>query len=231
MKNRLKGVLEDFPRLYLEIVRFKRRGHWSREWVVSRDTEIVIEGFPRSANSFARSAFRSCQPDVRYATHVHSPAQIVQACRWGIPTLVLLRDPEGAACGDVAFHCELAKVDPVTLQPAIIESSLERYIRFYEKVLPWSDSFVVGHFPEVTKDFGEIIRRINRKFGTSFVVFEHTDDSAAEVKGRASHIGPQANRELIKSVIREKFRLQTSSKLKEEADIVYRRLLAAQGLA
>jgi hypothetical protein len=38
---------------------------------------------------------------------------------------------------------------------------------------------VVGSFDQVTTDFGAVIRRINRRFGTSFVEFEH---SAANVK-------------------------------------------------
>ncbi len=207
--------------MYLEILRVKRRGHWSRDWVVSRDTEIVIEGFPRSANSFARSAFRSCQPNVRYATHVHSSAQIVQACRWGIPTLVLLRDPEGAVCGDLAFQCELAGSEPDKVTAQRLNASLYRYIRFYSPLISLKPDFVVGHFPEVIADYGAVIRRINEKFGTAFVVFEHTEENAADIKSRATHIGPNINRERIKSVVRRKYLDEANHSLKTAAEEVY----------
>jgi len=221
MNNRLKAVLENFPRLYLEVLRIKRRGHWSRDWVVSRGTEIVIEGFPRSANSFARSAFRSCQPNVRYATHVHSSAQIVQACRWGIPTLVLLRDPQGAVCGDLAFQCELAGSDPDQVTAQSLNASLYRYIKFYRPLVSLKPHFVVGHFPEVIADYGAVIRRINEKFGTAFVVFEHTEENAADIKSRATHIGPNTNRERIKSVVLRKYLEDANRSLKVSAQEVY----------
>ncbi len=227
MNNWLKAILENFPLLYLEVLRIKRRGHWSRDWVVSRDTEIVIEGFPRSANSFARSAFRSCQPNVRYATHVHSSAQVVQACRWGIPTLVLLRDPEGAVCGDVAFQFELSGSDPEELTAQSLNASLYRYIKFYRPLVSLKSHFVVGHFPEVIVDYGAVIRRINDKFGTAFAVFEHTEENAAEIKSRAAHIGPNINRERIKSVVRRKYLDEADCSLKAAAQEVYLSVLGS----
>jgi hypothetical protein len=229
LKDRAKCLLESFPRLYLEILRVKRRGHWSREWVVSRDTEIVIEGFPRSANSFARSAFRSCQPNVRYATHVHSSAQIVQASRWGIPTLVVLRDPEGAVCGDLAFQCELDGSDPDKVTAQSLNASLYRYIKFYRPLASLKPHFVVGHFPEVIADYGAVIRRINEKFGTAFVVFQHTEKNAADIKSRAAHIGPNVNRERIKSVVRRKYLKEADLSLKTSAHEVYLSVLGAVG--
>ena len=57
MSLSLKLCLDRFPRLYLSLLRFKRFRHWSRDWIVCSDTHVVIEGFPRSANSFAREAF------------------------------------------------------------------------------------------------------------------------------------------------------------------------------
>src|ERR671920_2182155 len=67
---------------------------------VTPDTQLVIEGFPRSGNSFARRAFIMAQdePQIKnhIAHHLHVPAQVVQAARWQIPTLVLIRRPRDA---------------------------------------------------------------------------------------------------------------------------------------
>lgn len=57
---------------------------------------------------------------------------------------------------------------------------LRGYLRFYEPLLPHRDGFVVGTFDEVTGGrMDALIRRINRRFGTSFAEFEATDDNVA----------------------------------------------------
>ncbi len=230
MKTSIRLLLDRYPRVYLSLLRAKRLRHWSRAWVVSKDTQVVIEGFPRSANSFARKSFTINQPKIRHATHVHSSAQVVQAYRWKIPTLVLMRDPKGAVCGDVAFGCELAERDPQHVRAAEINDSLRRYIAFYERVEPFHEGFVVGHFPEVTKDFGAVMRRFNEYFGTEFVVFVHTEEAAAKITGMSFHMGPRANRDAIKAVVHEKYEKDAAPALKDRARKVYERILSLKGI-
>jgi hypothetical protein len=230
IKTTIRLKLDKYPRLYLSLLRAKRRRHWSRAWVVSKNTEVVIEGFPRSANSFAREAFLTGQRRIRRATHVHSSAQVVQACRWKIPTLVLMRDPRGAVCGDVAFGCELAERDPQHVRAGEINDSLRRYIAFYERVEPFHEGFMVGHFPEVTKDFGAVMRKFNEYFGTEFVVFEHTEEAVQKITAMSFHVGPQANREAIKAVVHEKYENDAAAALKDRARSIYERLLQVKGI-
>lgn len=131
-------------------------------------TEIVIEGFPRSANSFAVAAFARAQgrkPQI--AHHVHAPAQVMAAVRAGVPAIVLIRNPEDAV------------LEYVIKKPAItIGQALRGYARFYEPLLRYRSRFVVGLFDDVTKDFGGVIRRVNERFGTAFREFEHTEENA-----------------------------------------------------
>jgi hypothetical protein len=87
----------------------------------------------------------------------------------------------------------------------------------------------VGHFPEVIADYGAVIRRINEKFGTAFVVFQHTEENAADIKSRATHIGPNSNRERIKSVVRGKYLEDANRSLKASAQKVYLEVLGADG--
>src|SRR5437773_3659904 len=77
----------------LPLARARGRNH-----PIGPDTEIVIEGFPRSATSFAVAAFRLAQDrEVVVGHHVHSPAQVIEAVRRGVPAIVLVREPEEAA--------------------------------------------------------------------------------------------------------------------------------------
>ena len=47
-------------------------------------------------------------------------------------------------------------------------------IEFYTKVAQVADRIVMVNFRDVISDFGQVIERVNSKFGTSFGVFEHT---------------------------------------------------------
>ena len=51
-----------------------------RGLLVDGGTQMVIEGFPRSGNTFAVFAFRHAQRrDIRVAHHLHAPAQVIRA--------------------------------------------------------------------------------------------------------------------------------------------------------
>jgi hypothetical protein len=136
---------------------------------VTPDKLVVLEGFPRSGNSFARRAFIMAQDDTfdvtRIAHHLHVPAQVVRAARWRIPTLVLIRRPKDAVLS-------LVIRDPIS-----VDQALKYYISFYETAEKYRDSYVLGLFEDVTGDFGRVIERMNEKFGTTFSVFRHDEEN------------------------------------------------------
>ena len=197
---------------------------------MSKDTHVVIEGFPRSANSFAVDAFLANQGNIRCATHLHSSAQVVQACRWMIPTLVLLREVGDAVCADVAFKAELASLDVKSLSISIINDSLNRYILFYERIAPFYGNFHIGHFPDVISDFGAVMRDFNQFFSTDYIIFDHTADSAAGITSKSHHIGPTAQRSRMKAAIRQKYDLYADKGLKARGQKIYEYILAKKGL-
>ncbi len=207
-KATLKIQLERFPWLYLTLLKLKRTGHWSKNWIVSAETNITIEGFPRSGNSFARSAFMSAQPnEVCIATHVHSAAQVRQSVHLGIPTMVLLRHPADACLSLVALDYEIAGTRPediskVKATRTLIEN-LAAYDRFYRDTLKVYDSVVIAEFSIVTADYGEIIQRINRKYGTRFATYDSSPENDAQLFDKGGfHLSPNENRNAIKSAIR-----------------------------
>jgi hypothetical protein len=135
--------------------------------VIDRDTELVIDGYNRSANTFTVYAFQLSQPrPVRVAHHLHAPAQILAAVHAGLPTLVLIRDPHGAVLSQAVREPHVS-----------LKYALWAYIRFYTCLLPHRTGFVVGDFDQTTNDFGSVIRRLNQVFGTSYAEFVHTDEN------------------------------------------------------
>jgi hypothetical protein len=163
----LKTLVARYPSLALPVARL-RQGHGE---VVSRETEIVIEGFPRTGSSFAVAAFRRAQDrKVKVAHHVHAPAQVLAAVRWGIPALVLIRRPEDSILSLVIRNPEIP-----------IAQALKGFERFYGPLLPARDRFAVASFDEIIQDFGEVIDRMNQRLGTTFLRFHHTEENAASI--------------------------------------------------
>lgn len=61
---------------------------------VSRSTDLVIEGFPRSANTYALVAFEHANGTAhRVSSHLHTPESVRRAVRLRLPVVLLVRDP------------------------------------------------------------------------------------------------------------------------------------------
>ena len=161
----VKTIVARYPMLALPLAR-RRHG-----FAVDRQSDIVIEGFPRSGNTFAYTAFVMAQPrPVRAAGRVHAPAQLIAAARWGIPGIVLIRHPDEAIPSFLIRHPRTG-----------VRQAMRGWLRFYEPLRPHLGSLVVGTFDRVTTDFGAVIERVNKRFGTAFVPFQHTDENVRRV--------------------------------------------------
>ncbi len=175
LRQAVRRIVAGHPMVYLPIARWR-----DPEAVLEADTALVIDGYQRSANTFAVVAFQVAQNDhVRVAHHVHAAAHLVAAAQRGVPALFLVREPEEAI------------LSSLVREPFVTpEQSLRSYAAFYERVLPCRSGFVVATFPEVTENLGLVIRRVNERFGTRFAAFEHT----------------QANMEVVFALIEERAR-------------------------
>ena len=141
------------------------------EWfLVDAGSDVVIEGYQSCGNTFARKAMEHSNPSARIASHTHSWANVARGLRLGKPVIVLVRDPLEA----VASHAVRMRLDDV-------DHELRRYHRFYRRVAAASGSVVVAPFEVTINRFGDVIRAINAKAGTSFTVFDH-DDAATKAQ-------------------------------------------------
>jgi hypothetical protein len=178
-----KGDAKEWARRYVGrrpflFYNFYRLKPSYRDLLVDRRTRIVIEGFPRSGNTFAVVAFQQAQREsVRVAHHLHMPAQVIRASQLSIPTLLLARKPTDAA------------LSWVIREPGVpIRQALKHYVSFYEKAAEYRDALVVGYFEEVTRDYGTVLERVNAKFGTEFSTFVHSEDNVKSVFDRIEEV-------------------------------------------
>jgi len=143
---------------------------------VDRDTSIVIEGYPRSANSLSVVAFRDAQksPDLKIAHHIHSPWQFIVAAELKVPSILLLRNPKDCVSSLMLYFDKLDA-----------KEALNYYIEFHKALLPIIDYPVIAEFDDVLKDFGQIIEKCNLKFGVEFKTkILSSDQTASKMEKR-----------------------------------------------
>jgi len=141
----------------LDVLRLRRK--YSGR-IVGRKTELVVEGFPRSVNTFVRAVLLASPGGPRrIASHTHLPAQVFRALKFGVPVLILIRRPEEAAASLVLRNRGLS-----------IPVWLRAYCTFYAAVSPLSRSIVVATFEQATGDLPAVIDRVNDKFGVALRV-------------------------------------------------------------
>lgn len=159
----LRYIAMNHPPLYLLLTKFGD-GYGS---LASSQTDIIIEGFPRSANTFAFLAFKLAQTKTfNIAHHKHATAQFLIAKKYNIPSILLIRRPEDAV---ISF---------IIREPCLsLEKALKYWIHFHERLLKDKNSYIIADFNEITKDFGTVIQRVNQYFGTNFGVFSHTKEN------------------------------------------------------
>jgi hypothetical protein len=225
----IKTIVAKYPRLAIPIAR-RRHGV-----PTGKDTEIVIEGFPRSGTSFAVAAFAMAQPRrIRVACHVHAPAQVTAAVSAGIPALVIVREPEETVLSFVVRNPHIS-----------VGQALRGYLRFYATLLPYRHGFVVGTFPDVVTDFGAVIRRVNERFATSFAEFQHTEANVRasfeaideDYRGRVGSsqelerivARPSEVRDEMKARVRSTYREEGVARLRSKAEETYRSLVSQEG--
>jgi hypothetical protein len=254
-RHRLRAHVSGYPAVYMPWARHKFPGPSGDREVISSQTGLVIDGYTRSATTFAVYAFQLSQEQpVWLAHHLHASAQLLTAARHGVPALALIREPRGAILSQLIREPHKA-----------LRDALAAYSRFYTRLLPYRGSFVVGEFEEVTHDFGAVVRRLNAHFGTSFAEFVHTEANMREcfelIKLRGTDSPtlfgfesgtvsrdqlrrelpalacspmldakdawiPSGDRERAKAALTEQWRRPSLARLRDQAEQVYQEFLA-----
>jgi hypothetical protein len=210
------------------------------EWVfllfrnryVTRRSDLVIEGYPRSGNTFARWAFITAQKNEPVlADHFHSIGHIRRALRLQVPVLVLIREPLDAVTSFLVYQQGNYSVS----------LALREYIEFYSEILRCEERVVIADFEEVTQCFGDVIRRVNRHFGTEFVPFDDTEENREKCfqimesrriarkdspEGRAFEIPRPVNeRERLKKEMRTELMKPDYADLVHRAQVLYKKVV------
>lgn len=141
LRERGYGVLDRWPRAYVAY----RRWRAPDQVLVDATTELVVEGYPASANSFAREVLREANPGLAVASHAHVSSQVRLAVHFGVPVIVLVRDPVDAIASIVSRRPDRH-----------VDAELRRYEQFHRRVHAVLDRVAVVTFDQVTHDPGAL---------------------------------------------------------------------------
>lgn len=171
MISKFKNLANRSPFAFAVLGPLKEEARFHRR-VVRRGDDLVIEGYPRSANTYVTEAFRQSFPGFKIGNHFHSPMQIALAARYGVPTLVVVRTPIDAARSFYVYHQGRVSAG----------AALKRYIFFHETAARYLGSFAILDFTEAIQDVGIGIDRLNARFGLSLQRISTHETFVAHVK-------------------------------------------------
>ena len=134
-------------------------------------TRICIEGAPRSANSFAVRLFGVAN-DVHIGHHTHSILNVRRALRYGVPVLILIRNPLDAIASSCVYHDRDTEG---------VDREVSSWILFYRYVERVRDRVVLADFATVVDDFNSTIEAINSKFGSEFNLVDDVEAASQRV--------------------------------------------------
>lgn len=142
-----------------------------RDKVVRPDSKMCVEGYPRCANSFLYEIIAARMPEAHIAHHIHVPSQIYRSVDFGVPVVVVIRNPLDAVAS-------LLAVSDCRLSAGL---ALASYIRFYESIEQYTKNLYVADFPRITKDTLTVLKEIDARYDTAFAScgFDESDEKSA----------------------------------------------------
>ena len=215
-------VLFTYSGILLNVVKGK-----STTRFVTRQTNITVEGFPRSSNSYLSRVVRYCSAtDLIMATHIHSSANILRSLQLGKPTVVLIRHPEDAILSLMSLGLELDQKANRKPREIDFKADFEKYTAFYAPLLKKKSKLILFDFTEVTTDIKKVIAtisaksnlKLNRDFSEE-TMLKHPSFNTQK------HLLPSVNRNKIKEALKYDMELHVGKPYHTIAIDTYKKFL------
>jgi hypothetical protein len=242
----LKEMVKDYISYYLPLpfiyaVKSKYLLNRERDRTVTNKTELVLEGYPRSANSFMSSIFHNCS-NLILSDHTHYASNVILGLRKKKNIIVLIREPKEAVLSLVSLYIQSQvrdygySIDEIKDKDisALINVSIKRYERFYTILVKY-DAVIFLPFDQITKKTHKVIEFLNNSFGYHLSLDEshsneHEKNDTENVVNRvlsqgAYHLGPSKERNMIKKKVEELYQLNKRQSI-QSCNILYKTIVA-----
>lgn len=143
-----------------------------KDYFANKKTDVVIDGFPRCANTYATFAFKCAQKDndLIIGHHVHKISRFLIAKKYNIPAILLIRNP-------IDCISSLLIRQPLYDPRVLFKEYYYIYFNIYK-----INHFVVADFNDVKNDYGNIIKNLNSKFNSNFNVYYKNELNEEKIK-------------------------------------------------
>jgi hypothetical protein len=176
-------------------------------FVCNEATDLVLEGFPRSGNTFSVDFISHLNKNrnLSIAHHTHNNANLLLGIAMGVPTVALIRQPIDAISSYMIYSGKS------------VELAAKDYYNFYEELLAHKTGIIFVKFDDVVQNMNLVINQINSKYGLELQLSTNlTDDSkfvqnmdrerAKKTRSESEYIktvgAPTEGREIMKDEIR-----------------------------
>ena len=228
--RRIRRWVSIYPALYIPLRR-KRRP----DTVVTAASHLVIEGFPRSGNTWTEALIREAGSDaLNLAHHAHAAAHVKRALQLSVPSMIIFRDPDDAVASLLALYENQLDAD----------GAFREYVRFYGAVWPLRGGDVRFYsFEDVTQRKDEVIANLAAAFDLPLgpgpvdetAVFARMDEKALQLKRRNTDLSksrPDIDLELgedRKAYAQNAIKAQKAAKSRAQARKVFAELQSDLG--
>lgn len=212
-KWRLKSLLSEVLPHYI-FSRISRR----KNLFVSINHDVLIEGFPRSGNTYLVALLQYYWPgEFKVAHHRHEVGQLRYAARKSIPTIVVIREPLDSIASFVIR------------ENVSLSFGLSLYSRFMSEVIINQKKFLIIDFSMLTKEQGRVVEIISSFLKSNSDVEGFSDKHDEEIKKlvqkmeridsgdniiRDTHVAlPTDSRNVEKEIIKNELKVKYIEKL------------------
>lgn len=151
-------IFATFSEPYYKIRHAFPNESWKRKSVnLNHDINIMVEGLPRSANSFCASAIElAFQPNIHVGGHRHVFASVQDSIDKGTPVIVMIREPSQQIASLLMKYSIHRNPSPL-----VFNFLLRFYKRYYSLVLANIDAVILIDFNEITNDLDTVLKQVS----------------------------------------------------------------------
>lgn len=224
-----------FPLLFINIMKFRYRVFLKKDRTVNEETELVVEGFPRSANSYLTRALE-ISSSIVLSHHTHYSANVILGIKKRKNIFVLFRKPEDAVISSVSLYVQSqVKTNSYSLDDIkeydlirLISVTLLDYKRYYSSLKNRNEINFI-RFVDVIKNTPGVIGFIGKKCGIEMNLPEDFDTLIKEkaIKNGRYHMAPSLERNIIKDKVTELFHNNVNSALLKDSNELFEDILSS----
>lgn len=206
----MKELIKSNPFLYELWFKLYRKNYGNKINYFDQNTKLLLDGYPRSGNTFAADLIKNVFEKDTFASHFHAIAPIKIALSNDIPVVILLRAPEEAITSNylVKFAFRHKEV-PDKIDKKLLNELMWNYIHYYEFVQKKRDKIKIIKFQTLINQPEKFIDIVNRLVynGEYKIKVSNIKDAINTYNKRATEAygspKPNADKEKIKSILKE----------------------------